>query len=111
MKAKDLQELIDMVQETFKCDETVYRKLKHLPKDMWDVEIITHSSIHLMKSAGKLATLAEAYEHGAAYDFDKAKDITLSGLATVLKNAAMLGMSANDLLEGIPKKIGYNIKE
>lgn len=103
----DLQELMNIVDATFRCDDTVYRKLKLLPKEMWDQEILTHSTLHLVKSAGKLAAVSEAYEHGAQFDTEAAKDITLSALATILKTASMLGMSAQDLLEGVPKKIQY----
>lgn len=106
--AKDLQELMDIVETVFKCDEKVYWKLLHLPKDKWDNEIISHSSRHLSKSAGKLASICEAYEHGAPFDKEEAKSITLSALATILKNATMLGMTSKDLLEGVPNKIEYN---
>ncbi|MAZ40755.1 hypothetical protein CL654_01385 [bacterium] len=105
---KNLQELIDLIDKVFWCDEEVYWKLRHLPKERWDYEIISHSSRHLSKSAGKLASVCEAYEHGTDFDKDKAKDITLSALATVLKIASMLEMTAEDLLEGVPKKIKYN---
>ncbi len=108
MKAQNLQELINIVESVFRCDERVYWKLGHLPKDRWDIEIISHSSRHLSKSAGKFAALCEAYEHGADFDTEQAKSITLSALATILKNASMLGMTADDLLEGVPKRIQYN---
>ena len=105
---KSLQELIDVVDSLFKCDENVYWKLKFLPKEKWDVEIISHSSRHLTKSAGKLAALCESVEHGASFDKETAKDITFSALATVLKNASMLGLTAADLFEQVPKKLKYN---
>ena len=111
MKAKNLQELMDIIQKVFKCDDRVYWKLQHLPKDKWDNEIISHSSMHLSKSAGKLASVCEAYEHGAPFNTEEARDITLSALATVLKNATMLGMTAEDLLKGVPNKIKYKPKK
>jgi len=99
---KDLQELMDLVQRVFRCDPSVYWKLKHLPEDKWDNEIITHSALHLTKSAGKLAAISEAYEHGKPFDTEGAKEITLSALSTVLKTAKMLGMTAEDLFTGVP---------
>lgn len=107
----ELQQLMDLVHQTFHCDENVYRKLKYLPKEMWDNEILTHSTLHLTKSAGKLASISEAYEHGAPFDIEKAKDTTLSALATILKTASMLGMTAEDLLKGVPEKIQYKPKK
>ena len=105
--AKELQDLMDIVQKVFQCDEGIYWKLQYLPREKWDNEIISHSSRHLSKSAGKLAAICEAYEHGAPFNKEEAKDITLSALATILKNASMLGMTAQDLLDGVPKKIDY----
>lgn len=109
--AKDLQELMHIIDEVFQCNEEVYWKLGHLPKERWDNEIISHSSRHLSKSAGKLAGVCEDYEHGAAFDTETAKDAVLSAQATLLKVASMLGMSAEDLLEGVPNKVQYNPKK
>ena len=105
--AQNLQELIDVVHETFHCDEEVYWKLGHLPKERWDNEIISHSSRHLSKSAGKLASICENYEHGEAFDEEAARNVVLNSTSTVLKIAAMLGMSAEDILKGVPEYVGY----
>lgn len=109
--AKDLQELMNVVEDVFRCDENVYWKLGHLPKEKWDYEIISHSSRHLSKSAGKMAAICEDYEHGASFDKEKARDVVLSATATVCKLATMLDMSAEDLLKGVPDKIEYNQKK
>lgn len=109
--AKNLKELMHIVDEVFKCDETVYWKLKHLPKEKWDNEIISHSARHLAKSAGKLEAVCEAYEHGAPFNRDEVKGIVLSAMATLLKTASMLGMSAEDIMEGVPQKIQYRPKK
>ena len=107
----NLQILMSIVDEVFRCDETVYWKLKHLPKEKWGNEIISHSARHFSKSAGKLESLCEAYEHGLPFNNEEAKDIVLSAMATLLKTASMLGMNAEDILEGVPQKIGYKGKK
>lgn len=102
----NLQELLDFVNTVFHCDDKVYWKLKYLPRSRWTNEIITHSNQHLVKSAGRLMAISEAYEHGADFDTEAAKTQVLKLFVDISKTAAMLGMTAEDILKGVPQEIG-----
>jgi len=107
----NLQELLNFVNSVFHCDSNVYWKLQYLPRDRWQNEIITHSNQHLVKSAGRLIAISEAYEHGADFDAEAAKAEVLKSFATLSKTAVMLGMTAEDILKGIPEKITNKTKK
>lgn len=98
-----LQELLDLVNETFVCDENVYPDLKFLPQDRHRNTVIKHSTLHMMKSAGKLAGECEHYDHGGEFDDKIAKEAVLKNFANLCKIASQLGMTEKDIYLGVPE--------
>ena len=58
---------------------------------------LQHLVLHAAKSTGKLATVLERNDHGEELDLHSAKDDTVKSLVTILRLAAMLGMSESDI--------------
>jgi len=101
----NINHLISLVDQTFECDPKNYWKLKHLPQEEWNVEIISHSSRHLSKSAGVLAGICESYEHDSNFNKEDAMEVVYSSFATILKLSATLDMDSDQLLAGLMKKL------
>lgn len=64
---------------------------------------VSHSSKHIGKTAGKIATEVEAYDHGVSMNEESLRIATAQMLINTLKLAEVLGMSPRDLVMAISK--------
>jgi hypothetical protein len=96
-----LQELIDHIGKTWVCDAARYPELAGMSEVDRLNFIIKHQVLHLSKTTGKLATLAEAYDHsreGLGEASEELRNLATKLFINSLKLAEEVGMSADDLL-------------
>ena len=60
-----------------------------------------HSALHFAKTAGKIAAVSEKADHGEKFDYTELKMNISKSLINVLRLAAFLEMSEDDLIKSI----------
>jgi hypothetical protein len=67
---------------------------------------VRHSALHFAKTAGQLAAVAEAADHGAEIRIEALRKITANSLVNAFRMAEVVGLSHADLNAFIAKKYG-----
>ena len=65
---------------------------------------VRHSALHFSKTAGQLAAIAEAADHGAELKTDSLKKIAVNSVVNALKLADEIGLSAQEIADHIKSK-------
>lgn len=102
---RDLSKLIPFIAEHFQFDERKYPELKGVTKEQRLNFAIRHSALHFAKTAGKIATVSEAVDHGGKLDTEELKKNIPKALINTLRLAELLEMSETDLIKAIRSKI------
>jgi hypothetical protein len=90
----DIRVLLELVDRGYQFDPKVYPELEVVDPDKFGVN---HSVLHMMKSVGVIAAEAEAFEHGKSMNHAALALATKKMLVNVLKLAAHLGISGDEL--------------
>jgi hypothetical protein len=99
----DLQSLIDYIHGLYQFTSGNYPALTHLPESLAAAFIGSHSLLHMQKSLGILATHFEAADHSGKPPLpEQYREALLKLILNCLKLAAEMGLSANDIVTGIP---------
>lgn len=99
-----LASLMQYIDSKYKFNEENYPGFGHLAgKNRRLVFIVRHSQLHMCKSVGKIATEAEAADHGRTISTENLRIATTKMLVNVLKLAEELGMSAEELAAKVPE--------
>lgn len=65
---------------------------------------VQHSALHFSKTAGQLAAIAEAIDHGQALEETSVRKIAINSVINSFKLATEIGLSSDELLRGIHEK-------
>lgn len=100
---KTLTELMAHIAKVWTCDEARYPELAKLDAVGQKNFRLKHSVLHFNKSVGKLAALAETYDHEGTLSDAEAQLIATKLFVNSLKLAEEVGLSADDLLSRAPE--------
>jgi len=98
----DLSSLMLFIGERYTFTDKNYPGLDQLTPEQRKVFAVRHSQLHMSKSAGAIATEAEAADHGGQMDQERLKVATTKMLINSLKLAEELGMTPEDLAACVP---------
>lgn len=101
------QQLIDLVHSSTPLTEDNYPALAQLSGDPKENFLVGHSLRHLSKSVGKMHAFVENAEHGGELKKEEIKEKIIASCFSLCKLCAILGVSGNDLVEGIAKMAEY----
>lgn len=65
---------------------------------------VSHSALHFAKTAGQLATVSEAADHGAGINNARLAELAAKGLINAVKLAEVAGMDASALLAAVEQE-------
>lgn len=97
------QQLIDLVHSSTPLTEDNYPALAQLSGDPRENFLVGHSLRHLSKSVGKMHAFVENAEHGGELKKEEIQEKIIASCFSLCKLCAILGVSGNDLVEGIAK--------
>ncbi len=94
------------LRDNFSFTGSDYPTLRSVPPEGTKIPFIAnHSLLHMMKTQGQLAALIEASDHGSAFDQKAAERVAVKMFTHTLVLASHLGMSADDLISGVPAEM------
>lgn len=104
-----LADLIQLVEEHYVFTPDVYPEL---PNDEGQTLrfALKHSALHFAKTAGQLATVCEALDHGADVDDATLRELTPKALINTLKLAELIGLTEQELLEAACNRYSNRIE-
>ena len=96
--------LMALVLKALPVDATRYPATS--PMNALEIQLfcVKHSALHFSKTAGQLAAIAEAIDHGAELKTESLRKIAVSSLVNALKLADEVGLTSKDLVEEISQK-------
>lgn len=65
---------------------------------------VQHSALHFSKTAGQLAAIAEAIDHGHAMEVTSIRKIAINSIINSFKLANEIGLTSDELIKGIHDK-------
>jgi hypothetical protein len=100
----DVADLLLIIAEGLPVDSDHYPEL---PSEGSDVDrfCIRHSALHFAKTAGQLAAVAEATDHGGTLDRSRIAQIAAASLVNSLKLANEIGLSASEMCALVSLKL------
>lgn len=98
-----LVELIELISEHY-----VFTN-EHYPELPLDAErrlhfALRHSAMHFAKTAGQLAAVCEAFDHGEETDIEALRTLTPKALINTLKLAELIALSEQELIEAATRR-------
>lgn len=100
----DVGLLMGLVAEALPVDPGAYPTLGGMSEPEVRNFCVRHSALHFSKTAGQLAALAEALDHGSELRLEKLQKIAVNSVVNALKLADEAGLSANDIASEIRSK-------
>ncbi len=99
----DLQETMDFIRRKYVFSEENYRDMRGMHAGQRIIFVIKHNLLHMVKATGSIATQCEASDHGEAANVDMLLAANVKMLINVLKLAEEMGLTAQQLLDEVPK--------
>ncbi len=99
-----LTTLITFIAHHFPFDEDHYPELIGKDKEQVLAFALRHSALHFAKTAGKIAAVSEAIDHGAKVDLEELRKNVPKALINTLRLAELVGVSEDDLVQAIEEK-------
>lgn len=106
-----IDQLIKFIAVHLVFDEKHYPSLKDATDEQKIIFALNHSALHFAKTAGKIATVAESVDHGAAIDKEELRANVSKAFINTLRFAELVGMSESDIVQAIEKKYGALVNE
>ncbi|ATW04431.1 hypothetical protein CHN51_13480 [Sphingorhabdus sp. YGSMI21] len=103
---QQLDELIELVSKLLPVTSVQYPKLDNEDGEPVANFCVRHSALHFTKTAGQLAAIAEAMDHGAVMNQSDLTKVAVNSLINSCKLASEIGISSSDLIQGINQKFG-----
>jgi hypothetical protein len=100
----DVEMLMGLVLKSLPVDTQRYPAIAPLDGRELQIFCVRHSALHFSKTAGQLAELAEAIDHGAELKTEALRKIAISSLVNALKLADEVGLSGSEMAAEIRKK-------
>ena len=101
-----VDELIKLIADCLPVNGRVYPETQALSADDRLRFSVRHSALHFSKTAGQLAAIAEAADHGAEIRLAVLRKITANSLVNAFRMAEIVGLSHADLSAFIAQKYG-----
>lgn len=99
---KQLDQLMELINGSYRFEAEVYPEISQCDyPDFVQHFAVRHSALHMMKSLGAIASEAESADHGDAINVPRLATICRKELVNILKLAAVLGITAGDLIDDI----------
>jgi hypothetical protein len=103
---KDLEALMRHIATTWVCDENRYPELRGKDAEARRNFLAKHSTAHLLKTMGKIASVTEHFDHEGSFapgQEEALKELALKLVVNSLKFAEdAAGLSADDILKRAP---------
>ncbi len=93
----NIQELISYIAKRYQFTPEKYPEIKDMTEEEKLSFAIRHLSIHFSKTAGKVATVSEARDHGGEIDFESLKVDVAKSLLNTLRLAELVKVSSDEL--------------
>ena len=95
-----LSSLISLAAQRHACTEGDYPELAGKDAQQRRIFALRHSAIHFAKTAGKIAAVSEAADHGGELDIEELRRNVPKALINALHLAELVGMSGEEI-EGL----------
>lgn len=99
----ELAALMTLISESFPFTQNRYPNGDLSTPEKTRAFAVRHSHAHMSKTTGQIATIVESYDHGGWSNEERVKAATLKAVINALNLAHALGMTAQEITEGIPK--------
>lgn len=96
--------LMELVLRSLPVDSVRYPTIAPMDEIQIQRFCVKHSALHFSKTAGQLAAIAEAIDHGAELKTDSLRKIAVNSLVNAFKLADEAGLSAKDIAHEIRQK-------
>lgn len=105
----NLDALIEYAGRHAQFTEELYPELVGATEEERLAFIIRHSALHFAKTAGKIASISEAVDHGGEMDMEALRANVWKSFLNTLWLAKYAGVSGEQILAAIEKKYGEEI--
>lgn len=104
MSSDKLEQIFALVATNYPFIASKYPSLQGADASAQKKFEVAHSALHFAKSAGQLATVSEAADHGAAINMARVAELAAKSLINAIKLAEIAGMDANSLLASVEQE-------
>jgi hypothetical protein len=100
-----ITELTKFIAERYTFTPEKYPELANVDTTKKRVFAIRHLGIHFAKTAGKIAAVSEAVDHGTSLDEEALRTDIAKSLLNTLRLAEIMNMTAEDLVKRIEQYV------
>jgi hypothetical protein len=100
----EIDQLIEQIARGLQFDGEAYPELRNATDEQRRVFAVRHNALHFAKTAGKIAAVSEAVDHGGVLNIDTLKGNVVDSLVSTLRLAEVVGMTEEELVAAIREK-------
>jgi len=105
-----LDKLIRFIADRHVFSDTKYAELQGVSEEQKFRFALRHMALHFSKTAGKIAAISEAVDHGKPLDREDLKVNVSKSLVNTLRVAELTGLSEDDLIRAVERQFDDSLE-